>query len=155
MITPDIIIRYFKLNHQVLQMQTKGLSHQDSLLAPPFRANCLNWVLGHIVTYRSQALARLGGEPVWDEERSAPYNRESEPLQAQDALPLEQILADLEVSQERLEAALAGLTAEDLERPVGDRTLAQRLTFAYWHEAYHAGQTELLRQLTGVDDKVI
>jgi uncharacterized damage-inducible protein DinB len=155
MITPDIITRYFKLNHQVLCMQAKGLAHQDSLLTPPFRANCLNWVLGHIVTYRDQALTWLGGEPVWDEERSAPYNRESEPLQAQDALPLEQILADLEVSQDRLDAALVGLTAEDLERPVGDRTLAQRLTFAYWHEAYHAGQTELLRQLTGIDDKVI
>ena len=155
MITPDIIIRYFKLNHQVLRMQTKGLSHEDSLLTPPFRSNCLNWVLGHIVTYRGQALTWLGGEPVWDEERSAAYDRESEPLLAQDALQLEQLLADLEVSQERLEAALTGLTAEDLERPVDDRTLAQRLTFAYWHEAYHTGQTELLRQLTGVDDKVI
>ncbi len=155
MITPDIIIRYFKLNHQVLRMQTKDLTHEESLLTPPFRANCLNWVLGHIVVYRGQALALLGREPVWNEERSAPYNRESEPLQAQDALPLEQILADLEVTQERLAAALDGLTAEDLERPVDDRTLAQRLTFAYWHEAYHAGQTELLRQLTGVDDKII
>ena len=38
MITPDIIIRYFKLNHQVLHMQTKGLSHEDSLLTPPFRS---------------------------------------------------------------------------------------------------------------------
>lgn len=155
MITPDIITRYFKRNHQVLHMQTKGLTHEDSLLTPPFRANCLNWVLGHILTYRNQALASLGDDPVWDDEQSAPYNRESEPLQAQDALPLAQLLADLDVSQERLEVVLAGITAEDLERPVGDRTLAQRLTFAFWHETYHTGQTELLRQLTGVDDKVI
>jgi uncharacterized damage-inducible protein DinB len=112
-------------------------------------------VLGHIIVYRDQALAHLGSEPLWDEEKSAPYSRESDPLQAQDALPLEQLLADLQTSQERLEAALAGLTAEELERPAGERTLAQRLTFSYWHEAYHTGQTELLRQLTGVDDKVI
>lgn len=155
MITPDIITHYFKRNHQVLRMQTKGLSHEDSLLTPPFRANCLNWVLGHIITYRCQALTLLGSEPVWDEAQSAPYNRESEPLQVEDALPLDQIMADLRVSQERLEAALDGLTAEDLERSVDDRTLAQRLTFNYWHETYHTGQTELLRQLTGVDDKVI
>jgi hypothetical protein len=155
MITSDIITRYFKLNHQVLVMQTKGLTHEDSLLTPPFRANCLNWVLGHLVVYRDQALALLGRDPLWNKEQSAPYSRESDPLQTQDALPLEQILADLKISQERLSAALAELTAEDLERVVDDRTLAQRLTFAYWHEAYHAGQTELLRQLTGVDDKVI
>jgi hypothetical protein len=155
MITPDIIIRYFKLNHQVLQMQVKGLTHEDTLLTPPFRANCLNWVLGHIVVYRDRALALLGEKPIWDENQAAAYNRESEPLQASDALPLAQILADLEETQERLAVALAELTADDLERVVDDRTLAQRLTFAYWHEAYHTGQTELLRQLAGVDDKVI
>lgn len=155
MITPDIIIRYFELNHQVLRMQTKGLTHEDSLLIPPFRANCLNWVLGHIVVYRDRALVWLGNEAVWDEEQSAPYERESEPLQAQDALPLEQIMADLKVTQERLAAALAEITVEDLGQLVDERTLAERLTFAFWHEAYHAGQTELLRQLSGVDDKVI
>jgi uncharacterized damage-inducible protein DinB len=156
MITPDIIIRYFKLNYQVLQMQVKGLTHEDSLLTPPFRANCLNWVLGHIVAYRGQSLTLLGAEPVWDDEQAAAYNRESEPLAASDALSLEQIMADLEVTQERLLAALTGLSAEELEREVdGDRTVAHRLTFAYWHEAYHTGQTELLRQLAGVDDKII
>ena len=155
MITPDIIARYFELNHQVLHMQAKGLTHEDSLLTPPFRANCFNWVLGHIVVYRDRALALLGGEPVWSDEQAAPYNRESEPLRAQQAFPLARILADLDLTQERLASALAQLTPEELERVVDDRTLAQRLTFAYWHEAYHAGQTELLRQLSGVDDKVI
>ncbi len=156
MITSDIIIRYFKLNQQVLQMQVKGLTHEESLLTPPFRANCLNWVLGHIVAYRGVSLTLLGAEPVWDDDQAAAYNRESEPLKASDAQPLEQIMADLEVTQERLVTALAGLTAEDLERVVDDdRTLAQRLTFAYWHEAYHTGQSELLRQLAGADDKII
>ena len=155
MISPDVIARYFKRNRYVLHMQVKGLSHEDSLLKPPFRANCLNWVLGHIVVYRGRALNLVGGEPVWNEDQAAPYNRESEPLQAQDAQRLEQIMADLDVSQERLDAALAGLTTEDLERVVDDRTLAERLTFDYWHEAYHTGQTELLRQLAGADDKVI
>ncbi|UCG24779.1 MAG: DinB family protein [Chloroflexota bacterium] len=155
MISPDVIAHYFKRNYYVLHMQVKGLSHEDSLLAPPFRANCLNWVLGHIVVYRGRALTLLGAEPVWDEDQATPYNRESEPLQAQDARPLEQIMADLDLSQERLDAALADLTAEDLERGVDESTMAERLTFDYWHEAYHTGQTELLRQLAGTDDKVI
>lgn len=155
MISADIIVRYFELNHRVLHMQVKGLSHQDSLLTPPFRANCLNWVLGHIVVYRGRALALLDVEPVWDDHQAAPYSRESEPLQPQDALPLEQIIAALDLTQERLAAALADLTPESLERVIDDRSLAQRLTFSYWHEAYHTGQTELLRQLTGIDDKII
>lgn len=155
MISPDVIANYFRRNHHVLHMQVKGLTHEDTLLTPPFRANCFNWVLGHIVVYRDRALALLGEEPVWDDDQADPYNRESEPLQPQDARPLEQILADLDASQERLDAALTGLTADDLERVVDDRTLAEHLTFDYWHEAYHTGQTELLRQLAGTDDKII
>ena len=34
-------------------------------------------------------------------------------------------------------------------------TTAEFLHFLLWHETYHTGQTELLRQLTGVNDKVI
>ena len=64
-------------------------------------------------------------------------------------------MADLDETQARLEAALAGLTIEDMEQANGDRTLGERLSFSYWHEAYHTGQTELLRQVSGVDDKVI
>jgi uncharacterized damage-inducible protein DinB len=58
-----------------------------------------------------------------------------------------------------LAAALPRLTADDLARMVrdhrGEITLANRLFFLYFHETYHTGQTELLRQLAGTDDKVI
>jgi uncharacterized damage-inducible protein DinB len=156
MISPELIARYYSINHNVLHMQVEGLTHEDSLIQPPFRANNLNWVLGHIVSSRGGALKLLGAEPVWSKEEAASYARESEPLtDTEQAYPLEKILADLDETQERLEAALAGLTIEDMEQAKGDRTLGERLSFSYWHEAYHTGQTELLRQVSGVDDKVI
>jgi hypothetical protein len=34
-------------------------------------------------------------------------------------------------------------------------SVAQWLHFLLWHEAYHLGNLEILRQLTGKDDKVI
>jgi hypothetical protein len=34
-------------------------------------------------------------------------------------------------------------------------TVGQRLFGLYFHQTYHIGQTELLRQLAGVNDKVI
>jgi uncharacterized damage-inducible protein DinB len=34
-------------------------------------------------------------------------------------------------------------------------TQADSLFFRYFHETYHVGQTELLRQLAGRNDKVI
>ena len=33
--------------------------------------------------------------------------------------------------------------------------LRNRIFFLYFHDTYHVGQTELLRQLAGVGDKVI
>ncbi len=76
-----------------------------------------------------------------------------------DVMPLEELLALLAASQEKLAGALARLTESDLEREVllGGRAspLRNRIFFLYFHETYHTGQTELLRQLTGVEDKVI
>jgi hypothetical protein len=37
----------------------------------------------------------------------------------------------------------------------GVTTRGARLFFYYFHETYHVGQTELLRQLAGRDDKII
>ena len=157
MISADLIARYFGINHRVLHMQIDGLSHEDSLLQPPFRGNNLNWVLGHIIASRSTALAILGGEPVWTKEEAAPYAQESEPITAANAHPLEKLVADLDTAQERLEVALEQVTMEELAHvPDGkDRSLGERLSFLYWHEGYHTGQTELLRQLAGTDDKII
>lgn len=157
MISADLIARYFSINHQVLHMQIDGLTHEDTLLEPPFRANCLNWVLGHIIAGRSTALAMLGAEPVWTKEEGAPYARESEPVAADTATPLEKLVADLDTAQERLDAALERISPEELALVAEgeDRSLGERLSFSYWHEAYHTGQTELLRQLAGTDDKII
>ena len=41
------------------------------------------------------------------------------------------------------------------EKDERERTVAERLLFLAWHEGYHVGQTEYLRQLSGKDDKII
>ena len=160
MITPVQLAEAFGRNVAIAQMQAKGLSHADSLRQPPFRGNCLNWVLGHMLTSRDDMLAWLG-QPEVGGERAARYRRESEPVvgPADDVLPLDELLSGLARSQDVLAAALAEVTEGDLDREVllGSRAapLRNRLFFLYFHETYHVGQTELLRQLCGVDDKVI
>ena len=146
-------------NLSVIGRQTEGLTHADSMLQLPFRGNCLNWVLGHLLVSRDYMLRLAGAEPLWDEATSAPYGMGSPAMQADDdAVPMETILADLQRSQERLTEALAALDDETLDAPFDnerDNTLRKRLAFMAWHDSYHTGQTEYLRQLTGVNDKVI
>jgi hypothetical protein len=156
MITAGLIARFFGLNHRVIHLQIDGLTHQDSLLQPPFRGNCLNWVLGHIVASRNTALTLLGQEPVWVEQDTAPYVTDSDPVTGiENAHPFEDIVAALDESQVRLQATLSRASPETMAAAHGDSTVGEQLAGLYWHEAYHTGQTEYLRQLAGKDDKVV
>lgn len=156
-----VLANVYKRNQWVIEEQTKGLSHPDSLLQPEARGNCMNYVLGHVLAHRDKVLEMLGIEPVMGSEQFARYDHGSEPVLADgpEVVPLEELLALLKRSGELLVEAIEPLTAEQLEREVklGERSapLGQRIEFFGWHEAYHAGQTEYLRQLAGMDDDVI
>ncbi len=160
MITTTDLIKALERNLGIIKSQTQGLTHADSVLQPPFRGNCLNWVVGHIATSRSNMLQALGEKPIMSEAQLKRYGYGSEPVCAdgEDILKLEQLLTMLEQSQKALTACLQTIGAEELAREVqsflGTTTLGQLVFFLYWHETYHTGQTEALRQLTGKDDKV-
>ena len=150
----------FAVTVQIVKMQTDGLSHADSLLLPPFRANCLNWVIGHILEGRNRVVSLLDQDPFWGEEVLSRYARGSNSIVSDEqALPLERLLEDLDRSQDLIEAGLDRITPGQLAQPVaGDRrgrTLGELLEDLHWHETYHLGQLEILRQLAGTDDVVI
>jgi len=161
MITATDLIGALERNLGIIKAQTKGLSHADSLLQLPFRGNCLNWVLGHIADNRNTMLLCLGEEAILSEAHARRYGYNSEPVcgHADDILTLEQLLAVLDQGQGALTGKLQKITAEELAREVhsflGTTTLGQLIFFLHWHETYHTGQTEALRQLAGKDDKVI
>ena len=161
MISAEQLAEGFERNVQIIQMQTAGLTHEQSLIQPPFRGNCMNWVLGHIAVHRDLVLRLLGGEPVLSERETARYGHGSAPVtgDGEDVLPLEVLLSTLECGQERLAAALKKARAENLAREMAYRdrtvTVGQRVFMLYFHDSYHTGQTELLRQLAGTDDHII
>ncbi len=138
--------------HWLINKLVDGLSHDDSLVQPPFEANCLNWVLGHILAGRNEALSYLDAEPVWGAAELARYRTGSPPIkEADQALPLERLLSDFEESQRRILAALESISSEDLAAVVdtrfGERPVGQHIAGLHWHETYHTGQLELLKAL--------
>ena len=161
MISTQELLEAFARNLNIIQAQTEGLSHEQCLLQPPFRGNCMNWVLGHMAETRNSLLKTLGEKPILTEKECARYGHGSEPVCAdrEGVIKLGRLLAMLQHSQERIAVALPRLTAEVLAKKVkdhrGEVPLGNRLFFLYFHETYHTGQTELLRQLAGTDDKVI
>lgn len=156
MTTSQTLTDYYQLTHRVIYRQLDGLTHEDSLIQPPYRGNCLNWVLGHVVFSREAVLNYLGEELPWTEEEAGRYKRNSEPLtSAEQALPLERLLGNLEESQKRILAGLERIPEEKLAALVDDETVGEKIAFSHWHETYHIGQLEQLRQLAGKNDKVI
>lgn len=163
LIAPNMLADLLQTNYNIIQRQTQGLAHADSLLQLPFRGNCLNWVMGHIVERRDKMLTLVDEQTLWTPEQIARYERNSEPiLNGDDALPFEKILADFATGQDRMLAKLGEMSTEDLTvtgkqviQGMPPQSLGEWLLFLVWHETYHVGQTEILRQLTGVNDKVI
>lgn len=148
-----------KRNARVVHMQCEGITHEASLIQSDANINCLNWTVGHIVESRNGLISALGGDPVATHDLKA-YERESEPITGQGpgVVDLADLLAALDETQDRLEALVAGIRPSSWTEPLPGnpkRTLADQAIFFAWHDTYHTGQTDLLRQVSGADDKVI
>ncbi len=161
MIDAQQLAKAFARNTAVLKMQTAGLTHEESLLQTPYGINCLNWTLGHILVYRDRVLTSSGGRPQFAAGELDGYLRESEPIieDGPQVLALNQLVTALEASQEAIDTVVASLSDEEFsaESEVDGRMvkLSSRLHFDYFHDTYHTGQTEILRQVAGKGDKII
>ena len=142
----------------VAQRQTEGLTDEDTLVQLPFRANCMNWILGHIISTRGVMLSELDAEAVFTDDENAIYVSGSAPItDGTSALSLETLMEKLTSANERLNAALDHTTAEHLLEIVNEEkgtTRLAKLQGLAWHEAYHVGQLEHLRQAAGKDDHI-
>jgi uncharacterized damage-inducible protein DinB len=137
---------------RIIKSKTENLTHTDSMKQLPFPGNCMNWNLGHLLVYRMQYLGLLDGTSQADPAEFALYGGGSQPLTDSDkAIPLPVLLERLDDASAQIIAALSALPPERLSEWYDEEkgiTLADRLNFyLVFHESYHAGQLELLREL--------
>lgn len=120
----------------------------------------MNWVVGHLVsTYNDAVLPLLGQQPVLDADVLKRYGRGSGELrEPSEAQPLEALMTAWDEVTNRVDAGLAAITAEALNRPAPfsprnnpDETVRSLLTIIVFHQAYHCGQAGLLRRMAGKD----
>jgi uncharacterized damage-inducible protein DinB len=159
MVTSEKLIQSFKITTRIINRQAEGLTHEDMVLQPPFRANCFNWVLGHIVVGRDRVLALFDETPTLSEAEKARYVSGSDPVTDGDtAVPSQKLLTALDDSLARIAAVLEKATPDQLAAIYNEeysQTVADRIAGLHWHETYHTGQLELLRQLAGTNDAII
>lgn len=150
---PATLLAYqFGVMAGALRMNLEGISDEESRRRPPHGGNSINWVVGHIVSYRQLTLELLGEEPVWPRERREAYGRGSSgDVPGDQVLPLARLMEDLQATTAAIVRRLEALSDDALEAPGPNpkQTLGQRLAFLSFHESYHAGQIGLLRRLAG------
>ena len=144
------IAQDYETNTWLIGRITEGLTHADSVLQLPFRANCLNWIVGHILAGRNETLSLLNVAPLWDEDTLSRYRSGSDPIvDGADARDLSDLLSDLEAIQRRIAEAVSGCRETDLARVAetsrGARPVWQHIDGLHWHETFHVGQLQILR----------
>jgi uncharacterized damage-inducible protein DinB len=144
-----------RATEHVVRLNLADITHQESLSQPPPAGNSLNWVLGHLLFVYQKLLPLLGQEPVIGAAALDPYRRGSPPLSDySEAVPWPDLLAAWHEAAGRIDAGLASLSLEKLDSPEAsfpfnnpEETVRSLLTVVFFHQAYHAGQTGILRRL--------
>ena len=157
-----IFTRQSQIVQSIIRRNASDLTHDDSVRQPQPAGNCLNWVLGHLVWVYDLLLPALGQEPVFGDGIPAGYQRHSnDQLDRSQALPLAELLAAFDQASSRFQAGLAAATPEllDAAAPVSpsnnpNETMRSLLIAVSFHQAYHAGQTGLLRRMAGKEGAI-
>ena len=58
---PRVLALQFQIGSFALDRNLAGVDHAQSLLAPRPGGNTMNWIVGHVVRTRNQAIGLLGG----------------------------------------------------------------------------------------------
>ena len=150
------------LTRIVVGMNLEGVTHEESLVHPQPGGNCLNWVLGHLTCIYNSSLPLVGQEPVVPPASLARYDRGSPPItDPAEARDLDELVALWNQVADRYDAGLAAFSPETLDRPApfspGDdpnETVRSLMSTILFHQAYHAGQTGILRRVAGKEGAV-
>ena len=151
-----------RMAHHVVKLNAEGLSHEDSLIQPQPGGNCLNWVVGHLLAIYHHVLPLLGQAPVMAKNVLKRYDRGSAPIRsAAEAIEFSELLSAWDECSRRVDSGLAGLSADVLAAaapasPSNDpnETIGSLLSTISWHQAYHCGQTGILRRAAGKDGAI-
>jgi uncharacterized damage-inducible protein DinB len=146
-----------RLVHQVVRRNVEDITHEESVRQPEPGGNCLNWILGHLVWAYGGALPLVGQTPTLEQDRLSQYARGGPPLtDPSHAVDFGELLAAWDEGTRRMDAGLASFPTETLAHPAPrsptgnpDETIGSLLATIMFHQAYHGGQTAVLRRLVG------
>jgi hypothetical protein len=151
-----------RMAHHVVRLNAEGVSHEDSLIQPSPAGNCFNWVVGHLLAIYHHVLPLVGQELVMPKNVLKRYDRGSPPIRdAAEAIQFSELMSAWDECSHRFETGLASISPEMLAAPAPaspnndpNETVGSLLSTISWHQAYHAGQTGILRRTAGKEGAI-
>ena len=151
---PRVLAFQFGIGAFVLDRNLQDVTNDESLRQPQPGGNTMNWIVGHVVRTRNQALALLGGTPPFEDDDFAAYGAGGSATGK--TLLLDELKRRFVTLGPILDGALKCSSPEQLSAaapfsPTGNpqETVGTLLASIAFHEAYHLGQTGLSRRLLG------
>ena len=146
-----------ELCNHIVDLNTRDISHEESLIAPPKGGSCLNQVLGHLTRTSNMALGTMGQKQPYSMEEFDPYDdRTGVPFSREKALPFDELRRRYKALQEPLVKTIRGMSEEALQAApkrkmtgAPNETVGTQLATMVFHETYHVGQTGVLRRIAG------
>lgn len=133
----------FKFNAFVINKNLEDVTHDESVISPLGGGNSINWILGHIILNRDYLLELLGFEGMCDENTEKFYSQGTQAVAKKDAVEISTLLKIYNDSQVKI---MQALDETDIR---GDKEKMDNIPGLSFHEAYHAGQTGVLRRVIG------
>ena len=136
----------------VVNRNTDGINHRDSLVHPQPDGKTFNWILGHMVRTRNEILELIGKKPFYPKSKFEVYTPKG--FSEAKALDVEELKSCFNTLQGELEEGIKSLSADKFNEPATLRpdrkdTVGSILATVFWHEAYHAGQLGTMRRVIG------
>jgi len=145
----------------ILRKQTDGLTTKDSLLQPQPGGNCLNWVMGHLVVNLVETLEVLEVDLSEDLPDLTRYRIGSEPIRVEEVgvLALDNLVDLYEQLTNKIVDRLSQMNEAEFEEEIdfwqGKSRRGYVAFFYFFHNTFHLGQLEYLRNLAGKTEKII
>ena len=155
----DVFAIILQRNQNSILRATEGLSHSQSLLQLPGESNCMNWILGHIATFRDGILADIRQTEYMTEAEVKMYDYDSPPITINSKSVDFDRLVHLQVQTYDAITGWLQNTPQGLENATRKDSSVKKGYMGYWatvaehfaqnigHESIHVGELSALREL--------
>ena len=155
----DIFLTILNRNKKALLNAVKGLSDTEMFLTLPGNSNCINWIIGHIASYRDGMLVDSGLKKYMDTNEIAIYAGGSNPITPTDThVKNSRLVGIIETTFEDLTTLLNQQQDVLKQNPLGNKkdnigyagvcnSLSEHFSQNLGHESIHIGELNPLREL--------